>query len=80
MTVNLRPYSNSSPLEISREDYDRLARQKGPDGWSSCAGETEWLAKLHYLRTGWRASNMEREQFEQREFNLVYEWLKRHFD
>lgn len=76
MSVNLRPLSGEAPLEIETREYeDLVARKEG--GWSHCADETEWLAKLHYLREGFKAGRLERAAFEDREARLVEAWLKR---
>ena len=76
MPVNLRPLSDNAPLEIETGEYDQLvARKEG--GWSHCASETEWLAKLHYLRQGLKTGKVERAAFEERERRLVEDWLKR---
>lgn len=76
MPVNLRPYSEAQPLEISDEEYRRLVQRKA-GGWSQCADETEWLAKLHYLREGLRAGKLTQAEFEERETRLVVGWLRR---
>ncbi|MCH8075065.1 MAG: hypothetical protein IIC64_04515 [SAR324 cluster bacterium] len=76
MPVNLRPLSDNGPLEIETGEYDQLvARKEG--GWSHCSSETEWLAKLHYLRRGLKNGQLERADFEERERRLVEAWLKR---
>jgi len=51
MPVNLRPHSEKQPLVIEDAEYRQLVQHK-TGGWSQCADETEWLAKLHYLRDG----------------------------
>ncbi len=75
MKVTLRPHSGVAPLEITREEYDRLTT-KTAGGWSRCSDETEWLAKLHYLREGFRQEKLDGPQFEEREFRLVLNWLR----
>lgn len=76
MPVNLRPLSDNGPLEIEIGEYDRLVA-KNEGGWSHCSSETEWLAKLHYLRQGVKTGKLERTAFEERERRLVEAWLKR---
>ena len=76
MRKNLRPYSETQPQEISDEAYDGLV-QRREGGWSRCAEETEWLAKLHYLRSGFEQGKLDRSQFEAREFRLVAGWLRK---
>ena len=75
MPVNLRPHSEKQPLLVDEAEYRRLvARTAG--GWSQCADETEWLAKLHYLREGLREGKVTPAQFEERETRLVTGWLR----
>jgi len=75
MSINLRPHS-TQPLEVDEAEYDLLVK-RSEGGWSRCADETEWLAKLHYLREGLRAGKLTAQQFEERETRLVREWLVR---
>ena len=76
MPINLRPLSDAEPLLIEEAEYDRLVRNRA-GGWSNCAEEIEWLAKLHYLRSGHNAGRLERAQFEERETRLVEAWLRK---
>lgn len=76
MAINLRPLSQAEPLWIEEAEYERLVRRT-EGGWSQCADETEWLAKLHYLRAGLRDGKLEPSQFEERESRLVMGWLRR---
>jgi hypothetical protein len=76
MAINLRPLSESDPLPVEEAEYERLVKRT-EGGWSECADETEWLAKLHYLRSGFKAGKLDRTQFEEREARLVQTWLKR---
>ena len=78
MSINLRPDS-SQPLLVDEAEYDRLVK-RADGGWSRCADETEWLAKLHYLRDGLRAGKLTGQQFEEREGRLVQAWLTRGAD
>ena len=75
MPINLRPLS-STPFNVEEEQYDQLVR-KTSGGWSNCETETEWLAKLHYLRQGQAAGKLETEQFTDREARLVTGWLRK---
>ena len=43
----------------------------------TASDEIEWLAKLHYLREGYRAGKLTEEQFDERESRLVQAWLGR---
>jgi hypothetical protein len=74
--VNLRPLSEAEPLWVEEAEYERLVR-RSEGGWSLCADETEWLAKLHYLRAGLQAGKLDPSQFEEREARLVQTWLRR---
>jgi hypothetical protein len=76
MAINLRPLSETAPLMVEEAEYDRLVQRKAK-GWSVCADETEWLAKLHYLRAGFQAGKLDRARFEKREAQLVESWLRR---
>lgn len=78
MSINLRPRS-SHPLLVEEAEYERLV-QRAEGGWSRCADETEWLAKLHYLREGYRAGKLTEAQFDERELRLVQAWLGRGLD
>ncbi|MDH5751243.1 MAG: hypothetical protein OEZ59_02340 [Deltaproteobacteria bacterium] len=76
MAVNLRPFSTRNPLWIQDSDYtDCIGRKQ--KGWSNCRDETEWLAKLHYLRQGFSEGKLARDSFEEREMRLVQSWLSR---
>ena len=76
MPVNLRPLSQAEPLWVEDAEYERLVR-RSEGGWSHCADETEWLAKLLYLRAGHQAGKLDASQFEEREARLVQAWLRR---
>lgn len=76
MKINLRPHSGAAPLEIEEEQYHLLVKKK-EHGWSECAEETEWLAKLHYLRSGYHLGKVDATQFDERELRLVQGWLKK---
>ena len=75
MPLNLRPYSRANPLNVEEAEYEQLVQRK-QGGWSRCADEKEWLAKLHYLRAGFETDKLDKAQFEQREFRLVESWLR----
>jgi len=74
--VNVRPESDSSPLWLDDAEYERLVK-RSEGGWSRCRDETEWLAKLHYLRSGLKEGKLDAGQFEERETRLVLGWLRR---
>ncbi|MCH8883520.1 MAG: hypothetical protein IIA41_08490, partial [SAR324 cluster bacterium] len=62
MPVNVRPDSDSSPLWLDDAEYERLVK-RSEGGWSRCRDETEWLAKLHYLRSGLKEGKLYAGQF-----------------
>lgn len=72
--MNLRPLS-AQPLQIREEDYQQQAMRK-ERGWSRCQDEQEWLAKLHYLRTGFAEGKLREEAFRERELRLVEQWIR----
>jgi len=76
MAINLRPLSDTAPLLVEEAEYERLVQRKAK-GWSVCSDETEWLAKLHYLRAGFQTGKLERAEFEKREALLVENWLRK---
>ena len=78
MPINVRPLSQVNPLALPEEEYQALV-QRTENGWSQCADEREWLAKLHYLRAGFKAGKLDAAQFEEREFRLVQGFLTRYF-
>lgn len=76
MSVNLRPMSQRNPLVLNDDEYTQLIQRKA-GGWSQCADEREWLAKLHYLRTGFKAGKLDDAAYKSRENQLVANWLKK---
>ena len=76
MAINLRPLSEAAPLWVEEDEYQRLVNRK-EGGWSRCSDQTEWLAKLHYLRAGRQAGKLDEAQFAEREARLVQAWLRR---
>ena len=75
MPVLLRPQSEADPLAMDEEEYQQLTRRT-EGGWSRCADEREWLAKLHYLRRGRAQGKISEEDFLKRETQLVTGWLR----
>ena len=76
MAINLRPLSETEPLLVDEREYEQLVR-RSEGGWSLCADETEWLAKLHYLRAGLRDGKLDSDQFSERETRLVVNWIRK---
>ena len=77
MKKNLTPLSEVDPLVITEQNYQELVHKK-VGAWSDCQSQLEWLAKLHYLRDGFKASKLSKDDFAQREERLVLLWLKKH--
>tara|TARA_B100000700_G_C15043648_1_gene856683 strand:+ start:2192 stop:2428 length:237 start_codon:yes stop_codon:yes gene_type:complete len=70
MKVNLTPFSNGHSLEISQNDYEKLI-QINEKGWSHCNSKEEYLAKLHYLRSGLNQGKIDFESFNELEKKIV---------
>jgi len=74
--INLVTLSPEHPIAIMEEEYDRMVNLKDR-GWSHCESQNEWLAKLHYLRKGFKEGNISQESFQSKEAELVLNWWKR---
>ena len=74
--INLVALSDEHPLWIEEEEYEALIQLKD-QGWSHCAEQKEWLAKLHYLRKGFKEGRIDGASFKNREAELVLNWLKK---
>ena len=57
--INLTTLSPEYPVEISNEDYDNFVTKKDK-GWSNCDSQLEWLAKLYYIRKGYKEKKNEK--------------------
>jgi len=70
MKINLTPYSTENCIEISKEHYEKLVHinQKG---WSTCSSKEEYLAKLHYLRSGYSQGKIDIDEFNELEKKIV---------
>ena len=76
MTINLTPFSQENFLEISDEDYERLIHIN-EKGWSYCNSKLEYMAKLHYLRSGFFQGKIEEEEFCELEKKIVISYWNR---
>ena len=76
MLINLTSLSPEFPVEVEEAEYNRLIQLKGR-GWSHSDTEIEWLAKLHYLRRGMKEGRVAKEQFADKEKELILNWWKR---
>ncbi|MFH2131292.1 MAG: hypothetical protein ABIK68_13035 [bacterium] len=65
--------SQDFPIWISPEEYDTLKNKKH-GGWSNCETQMEWMVKLHYLRKGFKEQKITRDDFFQREKELILRW------
>lgn len=74
--INLTGLSEDFPLAISEKEYQALISKKNR-GWSHPESEKEWLAKLHYLRKGFKEGKIDRTSFAQREKELILNWWQR---
>ena len=70
MKINLTPYSTKHFLEVSQEDYEQLI-QINEKGWSHCSSKKEFLAKLHYLRSGFHQGKISLDAFDELEKKIV---------
>ena len=70
MTINLTPFSQENFLEISVEDYERLIHIN-EKGWSYCSSKEEYMAKLHYLRSGFYKGKIDKDEFCELEKKIV---------
>jgi len=76
MPINLQPLAQKDPLWLPEAEYDALVKRT-QGGWSACADEKEWQAKLHYLRQGLKSGKLAPQAYQEREWRLVEAWLKR---
>jgi len=74
--INLTPFSLKNPIEVSQEAYDNLVQMK-EKGWSQCDSKEEYLAKLHYLRTGFSQGKIAKSDFNEREKKIVISYWNR---
>ena len=68
--ICLTPYSLENPVEVSKEEYEKLVHMK-ENGWSNCNSKEEFLAKLHYLRGGLTQGKINKIEFLEKEKKLV---------
>lgn len=71
--INLANLSEDFPIWISEEEYDALKNKK-QNGWSNCDSQIEWMAKLHYLRKGFKEQKITRNDFFKKEKELIIRW------
>ena len=74
--INIANLAPDFPIEVTPEEYDELIKRKG-NGWSHCKDQKEWMAKLHYLRKGFKAGKIPSQQFFAKEQDLVINWWQR---
>ena len=70
MKINLTPHSRKHSLEISKEDYENLVHIN-EKGWSHCSSKEEYMAKLHYLRSGLNQGKIDIDAFNELEKKIV---------
>jgi hypothetical protein len=71
--INVANLSTDFPIWVDEAEYSKLISQKSK-GWSNCDTQTEWMAKLHYLRTGYKSGKISKENFFTKEKELVLNW------
>lgn len=71
--INIANLSADFPIWIDKIEYSKLIIQKSK-GWSNCHTQTEWMAKLHYLRAGYKSGKISKEDFFKKEKELVLNW------
>jgi len=71
--INVANLSADFPIWVDETEYSKLIGQK-LKGWSNCDTQTEWMAKLHYLRTGYKSGKISKESFFIKEKELVLNW------
>lgn len=76
MKINLTPYSHENFLEVSQEKYFELV-QKNEKGWSHCNSKKEYMAKLHYLRSGFYQGKIDKDEFTELEKKIVVNYWNR---
>ena len=70
MKINITPHSKKFLLEISQKDYEKFI-QINEKGWSHCSSKEEFLAKLHYLRSGFEHGKIDKDSFDRLEKKIV---------
>ena len=73
MKINITPFSIKNPIEITKLDYDHLVK-KSNLGWSNSETHLEFLAKLHYLRNGYKIGKISHDKFLKFEDKLIISW------
>ena len=68
--IVLTPYSRKNILKVSSEEYEDLVH-KCDNGWSNCVTKEEYMAKLHYLRKGFKQGKISKADFLKREEKIV---------
>ena len=74
--VNLTPFSQENPVEVSQETFNNLVQMR-EKGWSHCDSKEECLAKLRYLRTGFSQGKIAKGDFNEREKKIVVSYWNR---
>ena len=71
--INVANLSEEFPIWVPEEEYNRLKGKKN-NGWSNCDTQMEWMVKLHYLRKGFKEQRIKRDDFFNREKELILRW------
>lgn len=75
-TINVTNLSPKFPILVTETEYNQY-KTTNNKGWSHCNTYLEWLVKLHYLRQGFKEGKIEKENFFEREKELVLLWWKK---
>lgn len=74
--INIANLSDDDPIWVTPDEYEDLIRRK-VQGWSNCDSQKEWMVKLHYLRKGFKEGKISRDDFFERERDLVINWWRK---
>ena len=74
--INLAAAISDSEEWIEKKKYEFFKKKKSPT-WVDCNSEEEWLVKLHYLRTLYKKKIISKEDFTEKEKNLILRWWKK---
>ena len=74
--INLTRLSVDYPTWIKENEFNSHIK-KNKNGWTNCETQNEWLAKLYYLRQGYKDKKISKSDFIIREKDLVIRWWQK---
>ena len=74
MIISLAYMNPENSPGIDEKRYRFLVSRKN-QGWTNCETEEEWLAKLYYLKEGLEEKKITVEDYNQKEKQLILNWL-----